>query len=160
MLARIVCEDFIVESKKFSMSERAFFFYRLIMIVFLMMGIVLVFLTSFLWGSFVCFPFLVIFLVMCYASWVLFRQPHEITLDDTQIIFKTFLGKVKMDLDDLISIECDRDKENRLNARVKSTQKSFRFNPALIEDWDEAMESIKTMNPNIEVKNVRTTNEQ
>ena len=140
------------------MSKNMTFFYKLIMVVFIMIGLILILLISFLWGTFVCYLLFGVFLILFYASWVLFRQPQEIILDDRNIIFKTFLGKVTMQLNDLVSIKCDRDKEDRMNAEVKSTQRKFHFNPFLIKDWDEVIESIKTINPNIEIKKKQSPN--
>jgi hypothetical protein len=139
-------------ARRFLMSKRTSIFYRMVMAIFIIISILLALFLYLLWESYILFLLIGVSVIFYYAFWTLFRQPREIVLDEKQIIFKTFLGSITMKLGDVISIECDYDKENRANAKVKSNKRSFRFAPSLIKDWDEIVEGIKSANPNIEVK--------
>lgn len=139
------------------MPKRTSLFYRLLMVVFIVISMLLALFLYLLWETYVWFVLIGVSVIFYYAFWTLFRQPREIVLDDKQIIFKTFLGSITMELGDVISIECDYDKENRANAKVASNKRSFRFAPSLIKGWDEIIEGIRAVNPNIEVKWFKAT---
>ena len=139
------------------MPKRTSIFYRLLMVIFIVISMLLALFLYLLWESYLSFVLIGVSVIFFYAFWTLFRQPREIILDDKQIIFKTFLGSITMKLGDVISIECDYDEENRANAKVKSNKRSFRFAPSHIKGWDEIVEGIRAVNPNIEVKWFKAT---
>lgn len=134
------------------MPKRTSVFYRLLMVIFIVISMLLALFLYLLWETYIWFILIGVSVIFYYAFWTVFRQPREIILDDKQIIFKTFLGSITMELGDVISIECDYDKENRANAKVASNKRSFRFAPSLIKGWEEIVEGIKAVNSNIEVK--------
>jgi hypothetical protein len=145
-------EELSMGARKFLMPKRTSIFYRALMVVFIAISMLLALFLYLLWKSYIWFVLIGLSVIFYYAFWTLFRQPHEIVLDDKQIIFKTFLGSIAMELGDVISIECDYDEENRANAKVKSHTRSFRFAPSLIKGWEEIVEGIRAVNPDIEVK--------
>jgi hypothetical protein len=150
-------EELSTGARRFLMPKRTSLFYRLLMVVFIVISMLLALFLYLLWETYVWFVLIGVSVIFYYAFWTLFRQPREIVLDDKQIIFKTFLGSITMELGDVISIECDYDKENRANAKVASNKRSFRFAPSLIKGWDEIIEGIRAVNPNIEVKLFKAT---
>jgi len=145
-------EELNTGMRRFLMPKRTSIFYRLLIVVFIVISMLLALFLYLLWESYICFLLIGVSVIFFYAFWTLFRQPREIILDDKQIIFKTFFGSITMKLGDVISIECDYDEENRANAKVKSNTRSFRFAPSHIKGWDEIVEGITAVNPNIEVK--------
>lgn len=134
------------------MPKRTSIFYRVLMVVFIVISMLLALFLYLLWESYIWFVLIGVSVIFYYAFWTLFRQPREIILDDRHIVFKTFLGSITMELSDVISIECDYDEEKRSNATVASNKRSFRFAPSLIRGWDEIVEGIRAVNPNVEVK--------
>jgi len=93
--------------------------------------------------------FLVILFFMLLIIWIPFlRMTYEVILDEKQIIFKSLIRTVRMDLSELISI---KDEKGGRYTRFRSEKNSI-LTPSRIKRAEELDSIIKTINPRAQIQ--------
>lgn len=88
---------------------------------------------------------LIIFILI--IIWLPFlRRPYEIVLIDRQLMFKSPIRTIKMEVGDIISVKDGSD-----FIRFKSKKRSIR-SISSIKKWDELIKTIESINPAVEVR--------
>jgi hypothetical protein len=96
------------------------------------------------------FPFLVLLILILISSWLwlrFLRLPYKITVSHGQLIFRSPIRTVKMNVGDLISVYISKSRYTLFKSRRQSIRSISN-----IRERDELINIIKSANPTIEIK--------